>query len=323
MSVETSDQQWLHDVFQKPAIIVDDETELGLAVVDSDSLRDFTDREGTLNRIGELTIAIYQSGFLKEYDSTPRDQRLTNVPIGRRHTSDAFLHRAFRTPGYSREYLARTAYGRDPFSGNEYENHRYTSEFIPQGIRSHIKSVLAEIFRGHNDMGDLDVEFLLDRDSRMLLTLGAMFINKPGSGDGVSSIRHIFKGDKNGGLHVPAYAKEITEPQVEPWKPFSAFVSIDGYTKLHIVEEDGNKRLELKESSMFPEAMDSLSVLQAIIEAWSHRRDSSSYFKFIKGNSRIYEIPFGGDANVGQHTMRIVTEDSHSERIRTAFPIVE
>jgi hypothetical protein len=138
----------------------------------------------------------------------------------------------------------------------------------------------------------------------------------------VSSIRHIFKGDKNGGLHVPAYAEEITEQQDDPWKPFSANVRINGATKLHIVEEDGHKRLEPKESSMFPEAMDSLSVLQAIIEAWSHRRDSSNYLTGIKRGSRIYEIPFSSGANVGQHTLRLVTEDNHIERIRTAYPIV-
>lgn len=195
---------------------------------------------------------------------------------------------------------------------------------------SFLSNVLAEIFDGRNDLAEVDTEYLLSRESGMAQTLRSLFINKPGHNGGVSSLRHIFKGDtrgkRSGGLHVPAFAEELsglTDRDVDPFVPFDAQISIGGVSKLRLVN-DGTPRLEPAKTSMYPIGFDSMTVLQCIIDAWEHKGDWDYMHLSRRGNSsNIYEVPVNVDGVEKPLTVRLVTDnETREEKIRTAFPVV-
>jgi hypothetical protein len=190
-----------------------------------------------------------------------------------------------------------------------------------------LRDVLSEIFDGRHDLADVDREFLLNPDSGMPQTLRSLFINKPGHNGGKSSIRHIFKGDKSGGLHVPAFAPELSiesdETVDEPFAPFDAIVSINGVSKL-VLNRNGTPRLEPARTSMFPRALDSLAVMQCVIDAWEHKGHWKSVLLSKDDSlSNIYEVPVSVDGAHEPITIRLITDaGTKEEKIRTAFPVV-
>jgi hypothetical protein len=201
-------------------------------------------------------------------------------------------------------------------------------EAIERHELKYLKDVLSEIFDGRHDLADIDKEFLLNPESGMPQTLRSLFINKPGHNGGKSSIRHIFKGDKSGGLHVPAFAPELSdtvgEAQVEPYSPFDAIVSINGVSKLVLNRDSGAPMLEPARTSMFPRELDSLAVMQCVIDAWEHKGDRKSVL-VSKDNSlsNIYEVPVMIEGADSPMTIRLVTDaGTVEEKIRTAFPVV-
>jgi hypothetical protein len=190
-----------------------------------------------------------------------------------------------------------------------------------------LQEVISEIFDGRHDLADIDKEFLLNPDSGMPQTLRSLFINKPGHNGGKSSIRHIFKGDKSGGLHVPAFAPELADgfdKDVDRFTPFEAIVSVNGVSKLVLNRDNEAPRLEPARTSMFPRELDSLAVMQCVIDAWEHKGDWKSVL-VSKDNSlsNIYEVPVMIEGADSPMTIRLVTDaGTVEEKIRTAFPVI-
>jgi hypothetical protein len=206
------------------------------------------------------------------------------------------------------------------------------TQIVDESIEKHelryLQEILTEILDGRYDFADIDKEFLLDRGSGMPQTLRSLFINKPGHNGGKSSIRHIFRGDKSGGLHVPAFASELTDvrsnPDIDPFKPFEAIVSINGVSKLKLVN-DGTPRLEPAKTSMFPVGLDSLAVMQCVIDAWQHKGDWQSVLISKHGDiSNVYEVPVYVNGDQDPINIRLITDSgTREEKIRTAFPVIE
>jgi hypothetical protein len=195
---------------------------------------------------------------------------------------------------------------------------------IKQHEMRYLDGVLSEIFDGRHDLAEIDKHFLLNPDSGMPQTLRRLFINKPGHNGGVSSIRHIFRGDKSGGLHVPAFAPELIErPPEDPHTPFEAVVSINGVSKLKVIH-DATPRLVPAKTSMFPAGLDSLAVMQCVIDAWEHKGDWQSSLIDKRGDvSNIYEVPVIVEGAFSPMVVRLVTHaGTVEEKIRTAFPVI-
>ena len=191
---------------------------------------------------------------------------------------------------------------------------------------NYLQEVVSEIFDGRHDLGEVDMSYLLDSSTGMPQTLRSLFINRPGLGGGRSSIRHIFRGDKNGGLHVPAFATELEHSQIgyeNPHLPFDAHVSINGISKFRVVT-DSNPRIEPAVTSMFPRNLDSLAVLQCVVDAWQHKAEyrTSSVINKKYEVSHVYEVPVKVD-DAKPLTIRLVTDgETREEKIKTAFPVV-
>lgn len=277
--------------------------------VQNDLLGSITDHDGILNHRGMEYFGI--------------DSR-TSVE----HSGDFIVEGTFRGGRQSVIPKGLTLYG-----GNQVMSDATLggAQIVDESIERHeirfLRDVLSEIFDGRYDLAEIDREFLLNPDSGMPQTLRSLFINKPGHNGGKSSIRHIFRGDKSGGLHVPAFAPELArlydETLVYPFAPFEAIVSINGVSKLKLVN-DGTPRLEPAKTSMFPTGLDSLAVMQCIIDAWEHKGDWKSVLISESENiTKIYEVPVMVDDAPSPMNIRLVTDSgTYEEKIRTAFPVV-
>lgn len=196
---------------------------------------------------------------------------------------------------------------------------------LPSGNRRFINGVIQSIFDGRHDLADVDQLHLLDHGTPLPSMLWEQFINAPGHNGGRSSIRHIFAGDKLGGIHVPAFAEpdEIAAANhIDGWQPFNALISLNGAVRMRVVtDEFGHERLEPKETSLFPPNFDSMTVLSTILHANQQRRDSHSVG--YRGGAEVFDVPVQTDTPAGEMLIRLVIDDNkHAGKIRTAFPIV-
>jgi len=185
----------------------------------------------------------------------------------------------------------------------------------------YLESILGEVFDGRNDLKDLDKRYLLDMNTGMPQTLWGVFINRPGDGGGRSSIRHIFRGDNNGGLHVPSFVTgekySDTMSDFNLNEPFQLSVTSDGAPKIKIIkDENGDRKIIEAKNSMFPIALDSLAVMQYIIDAWQNRKTTGE-LQAERPDRSVYHVP------VGDMVLKLVTDtSSRIEKVRTAFPLV-
>ncbi len=285
---------------QVPAMIVDEFTGDMYEVVDSASMQTLAREDGTLTDAGSRHFD-YRMDIT--HDIPALQSRL-----------DSLTGFSFRGGNQCDILEDVTLGGSQPVVGREIAAHEL--EFL--------SGVVREIFDGRHDLGAIDVEFLTDTNTGMPQTLRSLFTNEPGHGDGVSSLRHIFKGDKRGGLHVPAFAQELEvvrkNPDTDLWKPFNATVSVNGATKLRI-DTTERPRLVPAQTSMFPAGLDSLTVLQCVIDAWENKAQSNIVIS--RRGSDIYEVPITVPGVMCSMTVRLITDtDTPEEKIRTAFPVV-
>lgn len=190
---------------------------------------------------------------------------------------------------------------------------------ITHGQYAHSAFDLESIFFGANDLHDIDLEFLLDEKNGMIQTIYNTFLNAPGRNNGRSALRHIMLGDKTGGMHVPALARIHNEEKQNPSEPFAATVKIGELEKFKKeIDQNGNTKYVPLETSMFPRAFDSLTVIQSIIDAYQHKTAPKKTFQ---NGKKYYETEVENLANGGSLTIALVTaQDRTSEKVVTAYP---